>query len=176
MIIDADSTEFVTLAEVKDHLNKTSTANDDELTLMRNAAQDHVESLVGPVLWREVVQSTASRPTVVLHTLPIVSVDTVGTDPWSAQTYPTDLAAGIVEHVPSATRIDITYTAGRTDCPEAIRLATLVIVKHLWETQRGRSANRVGTIPDGERTPPDFLIPHRAEALLRPYMQLAGFA
>jgi hypothetical protein len=174
LAITADSDEFITLAELKAHLNKTGDADDVELETFRASAQDHVEELVGPVLWREVTQASRGCA-LALHTLPVVAVDTVdGGDPAD---YTVDLEAGIVEGLPTVERVDVVYTAGRTECPDAIRMATLIIGKHLWETQRGRASNRAGGAVEGEqRLPAGFLIPHRAEALLRPHMLSVGFA
>lgn len=172
--ITADSVEFVTLAELKAHLNKTSDADDAELGDFLAASERHVEELVGPVLWREVTQ-TSRDCALALHTLPVLSVDTIGG--LAPTGYTVDLEAGIVEGLPRGVRLAVVYTAGRAECPQDIRTATLIIAKHLWETQRGRASNRAGGLAEGEQVVPSgYLIPHRAAALLRPHARVEGFA
>jgi hypothetical protein len=67
-----------------------------------------------------------------------------------------------------------TYQAGYTTVPANIRLGALIIVQHLWETQRGMMGVQLGG--DGETyvTGRGFAIPRRAIELLGP--QLPGVA
>lgn len=176
LTIGSESSAFITLDELKAHLNKTTDVDDVELETFRAAAEGHVEDLVGPVVWRSVAQ-TSRGCSLVLHTLPVVSVDTVDGVDLAETGCTADLEAGIVEGLPVGVRVPVTYTAGRTSCPESVRLAALIIAKHLWETQRGRASNRAGNATEGEqKVPSGYLIPHRAAALLSPHMLSVGFA
>lgn len=176
-ITDA-TTEFVTLAEVKRHANIASAAADDELRMIVGAAQDHVESLIGPVLHRTVTQTVATaRGTVLLDTRPVVSITSVMTGGLSASGYVLN-PAGFVENL-RGWSLTITYMVGRASCPDAVRLATCIIAAHLWRTQLGGSPS---ALPDenGSDSPPAFgagiAPPARAADLLAPYMLLPGIA
>lgn len=54
----------------------------------------------------------------------------------------------------------------------AMESAVLVIVRHLWETRRGRGAVPGMTIPgDGSAVTPRFGIPNAAVDIMRPYLR-----
>lgn len=176
--ITADTTEIVSLAEVKDHLNipASNTSHDAELALFREAAQEAVEHLIGPVLWRVVTETT--RPTidgdVLLRTFPVVSVDDVThsagvtVDGWTL-----DASLGTVTGLRTGAELTVTYTAGRTSLPSSVKLATLIIAGHLWTTQRGPSSSPTA-LQDGDAGEPvpglGYSIPNRAVDLLRPFL------
>lgn len=181
--ITDETSEFVTLAEVKRHLNiDTDDASQDmELDLIRGAAQEHVESLIGPVLHRTVTQvaPTSADGVAVLNTLPVVSVTGVTGSGGALTGYALNASAGTVSAVWSSVPVTVTYRAGRDSCPDAVRLATLIVAAHLWQTQLG---NAPSALPDDglqDFQPAfgvGFAMPARAAELLAPYLLLPGVA
>lgn len=174
--ISSSTTEFITLAEVKQHANipASNTANDVELERFRSAAQEHVESLVGPVLWRVVVGETvhAHAGVVVLPLAPVVSVESL-TSSGVAVSFALRKAAGLLLDVRASGDLALSFTAGRESCPDAIRVAALIIAEHLWRTQRGGQSESTalpgedfGAVSPGL----GYAIPNRALELLAPYL------
>jgi hypothetical protein len=76
----------------------------------------------------------------------------------------------------------VAYIAGRTDIPDELIEAALIITKHLWETQRGPGRPNVlgqATMQGGETTflpVMGFAIPNRAMDLLKLHPAPAGVA
>lgn len=158
----------VTLAELKAHLNITSSTHDVELDTHLAAAVDTVEGMVGAVASRAVVQTVrASGGTVVLSTSPVLSVQSL-TSAGVAVTYRADLPAGLLYDVTPTGDVVVSYTVGRSPVPAAIRLAILVVAAHLWRTQQGSSPSQFQDAEDV--TPMGFAVPNRAVELLRRYM------
>lgn len=180
LTITSTTTEFVTLDEVKAHLNVTGANNDSEIDLVSKAAQELVEGIVGPVRWRSVEQSAPVGSTLaVLSVAPVVSVTSVS---YSGVTYlepvTLDLDAGVLTGLTGGSDGTIVYVAGRAQCPDAIRLAALIIAGHLWRTQLGSAPSGALPVDDESQQPPGlgFAIPSRALDLLAPYMLPGGFA
>lgn len=169
--IDATTRHFVTLAEVKAHLDKTAAGDDAEVYRMRNAAEEQVQRIVGPILWRDYVTvSPVKGGSVLLPHRPVVAVAAVGAG--SAAGAPltgwvlhsaTGIVSGLTWHRSAA----VTYTAGRTEVDSSTILATAIIAKHLWATQQSQGP-QMGFGPDGDlvETPAGFAIPRRASDLL----------
>jgi hypothetical protein len=170
LTITATSTEFVTLDELKSHLNITANRDNAELDMVKGAAQDAVTHLIGPVLHRTVTETVWSRGGIaVLSYAPVVSVTTLFyalTNPVTA-TLHTD--AGVLSDVDFNGALTAVYVAGRTVVPDAVRLATLIIAGHIWDLQRGTSPSAL----QGEEPEPQmglgYAIPNRATDLLAPY-------
>lgn len=176
--ITADTTEFVTLDELKSHLNTTNASDDVELDLHRSAAEEQVQSLIGPVLQRLVVETSTTRyGAALLKVMPIVEVASVEYAGAALTGWLPGLSTGLVTGLPTGD-VTVTYTAGRTSCPDSVRLATLIIAGHLWETQRGRSQRpgMLGPESDGVVTLAGFAVPNRAADLLTPYLVVPGVA
>lgn len=177
LTINATTTEWISVDEVKRHANISSSAFDEELELMRDAAQDAVEGLIGPVLWRTVTQRIdAASSTLVLNTLPVVSVTSL-TLAGSPATF-TLVDGGMLEDVQVRGTTVATYVAGRTQVPGAVRMAALIIAGHLWETQKANNATP-GMQDDFDApttTGLGYAIPNRAADLLAPYLLLPGIA
>jgi hypothetical protein len=176
LTINADTTEWITVDEVKRHANITTSTSDDEVELMRDAAQDAVEGLIGPVLWRTVTQRiSANDSTLVLNTTPVLSVTSL-TLSGSPATY-TVIDGGMLADVTARGDVVATYVAGRTVVPGAVRLAALIIAAHLWQTQLGSAPTQ---LQDGFNNEPTvglgYAIPNRAADLLAPYLLLPGVA
>jgi len=173
LTITASDTTFVRLDELKTHLNITSARDDAELMLTLGAATDAVEGLVGPVLHRVIVETVS--PTwwgrVVLRHGPVVEVTSFTTDETPGE-YVADLETGILSDLTTLSDSVVTYVAGRTVVPDAIRLATLIIAGHLWNLQRGSSSPSTGLQGDDDLQVENglgYAIPARALDLLAPY-------
>lgn len=179
MPIISSTTQFITLDEVKAQANVplTDASHDAELTRFQLAAQEHVESLVGPVVPRAVTETArASGGMVILSRPPVVSVESL-TSNGQAVTYTLNSGAGLLTGVTAGGELSVSYTAGRSPIPEAIRVAALIIAEHLWKTQLG---NVPSALPTEEFTTAPFglgyAIPNRAIELLAPYLLAPGIA
>jgi hypothetical protein len=179
LTLDVTSTEWVSVDAVMDQANVTSATSATEIELMRDAAQDAVEGLIGPVLWRTVTETV--RPSwgfVALSQPPIVSVTSLLT--WSGAPvsgYTTNLTSGVLtlahNHPFYGGVLTATYVAGRTSVPAAVRAATLIIAAHLWDLQRGTSPSALAQEDYGgagfHQVGLGYAIPNRAMDLLAPY-------
>lgn len=179
--ITGSTTEFITLAEVKAHANIPAgdTSHDTELDLFRGAAQEHVESLIGPVLHRVVTGTVhAHGGVVVLPLAPVVSVESL-TSSGTAVTYTLVGASGLLTGVTVRGDLSVSFTAGRSVAPDAVRVAALVIAEHLWKTQLGNQPAS-GVYPAEDELTVSaglgFAIPNRALELLGPYMSAPAVA
>lgn len=191
----AGSAAIVSLADVKKHLNLTTVTNDDELRAFVSAASETIEGLVGPVSRRTFTETLdASGPVVVLSHPPVIEVTAIsewtGTTGYPLTPQPTgdstvdsygyDLNgdAGLLFRrtsgyagtwVTGPRSVTVTYTAGRTTVPAAIRLATLKLVKHMWGDQRGASLPLSAVGDQFESPVTAHLVPWEVEELLAPY-------
>ncbi|MGH9248102.1 MAG: hypothetical protein ACRD0W_01070, partial [Acidimicrobiales bacterium] len=188
----ATETAIVSLDEAKEHINHpaTSTTPDQELERMIGSATEVVEYFCGPIVRRsytdEVVGGCAE---LILHHDQVVSLTSVTPILTSA---PSVILAdldvsptGIVRHksgLPiSSGPLRVVYVAARTDIPDNLILAALIIVKHLWDTQRGPGAPSVlGRQGGGEELTflpvMGFAIPNRAMDLMKLHPAPAGIA
>ena len=173
-----------TLADVKTQLNITSNADDAELQSFLDAAQAMVEARVGTFAPTEVTETVRSRGALVLLTrLPVQSVTSLVATAPSTTTYATaDLAwtgAGVVRLANGGSLAGewvATYDAGLAEVPANVRLATLIIVQHLWKTQRG-GARRPGMDEDALTVVgAGYALPNRAAELLSTSEHVVGFA
>lgn len=145
------TTPPVTLDELVRHLNMSDaqkTANSAELQLMLEAATELVEGRVGPIVTREVTERLEARAGRLWPTqLPVTDLGDV-TDPYDAAVTTGYVDAGTVRfptgYTPACGRWSVTYSAGRgdiADVPAGLKLAVLIVAKHLWETQRGTGSS-----------------------------------
>lgn len=175
-----------TLEDVKAQLNITSNTDDVELQFYLDAAQAVVESMVGPLTVAE-VEETVRTPSgrLMLNRLPVQSVTslvaTSGTLTFATADVSWNAASGVVwlsNGGSLAGEWVATYSCGLADVPADVSLATLLVVAHLWETQRGASAPS-GALPadtlDQSPAGIGYLIPRRALELLNAHA-LPGFA
>lgn len=172
----------VILDDLKQFLNTTSTANDQEMSDKLAAAVGMVEGIVGPIAGGSVTEThwDVNSAVVCLKQAPVSAVTSV-----SVQTYPGSVGTpylpadvtvspdGLLRLVSGwrfLGNVTVTYTAGfGTVIPMDLREAILVIGGHLWETQRGAAAPRPAR-PD--YTPPGvagYALPNRARELLAAY-------
>lgn len=178
---------IVTLSELKTHLNMSSTTEDVELLGVLDAAEVAVERHLGQVVTpRTVVEDHyVGAPTnpdrrvasLALRTGPVVSVTSVtsvdGGVVWDPSVLLLDSAAGFVTswYGPALWgHVRVTYTAGLDPVPPNIRLATLIIAAHLWETQRPASFSAPSfgreDTPFAAAASAGYALPNRALELL----------
>lgn len=172
---------IVSLADARTQLNMgpTETSDDDELRIFIAAATRAVERELGRTVVRRTytdrfylsgaVAQLLMRHVPLLALVSVVSAD--GLTTWDTAALQPDTDTGYVTVVsgPALTGVvDVTYKAGLAVIPEDYRLAGLIILQHLWETQRGKMGVRLGG--DGEMLTPGrgYAIPHRAQELLDP--------
>lgn len=181
-VAPADPGFIVSLADARSHLNKKTTADDEEIRGHIAAATEVVENDpdvgVGPVVVRTHTERHPSGRCLALMRTPVVSV--VSVEPYLAtgtsydpQTLAMDPVTGIVERADGGRFLGgpflVTYRAGRPVVPASIRLAALEMIKHWWESQRGSAvgarpalaAEPVVTLPSG------YAIPNRCAQMLR---------
>lgn len=175
-----DTGLVATLDDLKAHLNITSStpAQDDELTHVLIAVSELVAKIIGgPLAVTTITARYNTAGTVLIPSQrPLVSVVSATAD-WGgtvdASSYTVDTYGGTITGLYGTWGAGtLVYTAGLSQVPERVRLAGLIIAKHLWETQRG--AGRPG---DNDEFVPaaGFAIPRRAEELLQ-YDQIPGIA
>lgn len=187
--VEAPTSALVSLADVKAHLNMTSARDDEELRLFIEAATALVEHFVGPVVPSTHVEVADADDVIVLSRAPVMSLTSiVPTFPFpdgnlpQLPTYVLNGPSGILRQQPyyfadwafhtrygvAGLRLTITYQTGRPSIPAAIRLAALIIIRHLWETQRLAGAKPAAGGEDQQQYG-DVEIPSRAYELLAPY-------
>jgi hypothetical protein len=150
----ADPGYLFSLARAKEHLDITVTTADEELRAWMSATTRIVERIAGPVLVRTITDerhdgggSLWLRNPPVLNDAAGLAIFTVG--PWF--TTGTTYAAADLRVSPSG-RLErrdggsftgtyaVTYQAGRRVIPSNISGAGLIVLKGLWETQRGAAS------------------------------------
>lgn len=173
------------LAEVKSYLNITYAIDDAELQRMVDAAIARLEHEVGPLAPRLVTETFArTRRTrqgwIYLSESPVVSIETVaGVAPLPLNI---DLASGAVYVWAAYGPVTVTYYAGWAVVPADIQLALLVLVKHLWDTQRGQTSGgaRQGLLggPSDAPSPSGmgYSLPNRVLEMIQPYRHLGSLA
>lgn len=190
------TTSVVTLQQAKDFLNITNTTSDAELPFYTSAATAMWANRGGPVgepgapldEWYD-----GGRPTIVVRTRPIVTV-TLVEESWgstkytltetatgsggTAFAYTVDKATGTFVRraagiaVPFAVgerNVHIQYTPGYATVPEDIQLAVLLLLKHMWTTQRG-IGKRPGLGGEEGTMKESFAWPDRVEEILAGYV------
>ena len=145
---------LVTDDQVKDHLNKPNMSAEDlaELQGMIAAAEGIVISRVGDVDEAIVVETHAGGSLeIALERDPVKSVTSVlyvadDSTAVTAADIGYDEDAGVIWRKSGAPfpcgRLKTTYVVARDDPPAEFAEACLIIIKHLWETQRGRGGVR----------------------------------
>ncbi|MCM1972326.1 hypothetical protein [Streptomyces sp. G1] len=169
---------IVSLARAKKQLNidSSDTTDDEELRGFITGASLAVERHLGQIVAR---RSFSERCTVdaygqiLLSHVPVLSLTAVasadGATTWTVGDLHADADSGIVHAAtgPALTGdVDVTHQAGMRVVPEDYQLATLIIIQHLWETQRGAIGVLLGG--EGEAWQPGrgYAIPRRALELL----------
>lgn len=155
---------IVSLDEAKAKLDIDEDDDDDELQDVVNAASRVIEGIVGPCVPQAYSERHRGTGQVVaLNYRPALSVSLVTEHYGSLAQAVTEAATpdvtgthgfvldgerGLLVRyaggalVPWQGEVWVTYVAGRTDIPANVRAACLEQVRHMWETQRGRTFGR----------------------------------
>lgn len=176
-VLPADPGQLVSLVEAREQLNITGTANDAEILRMLQAITEPVERYVGAVgrrTWTETFDGGQTK--IALLHFPVLSITQVVESGavLVSSGYMVKPNAGVLTRVSGgyptrwrtgADNITVTYEAGRVITGEHIRQAVLIILQHLWETQRGGFS---ASPRDSDTYDPRFgySIPRRALELL----------
>ncbi|GLY81841.1 head-tail connector protein [Actinoallomurus iriomotensis] len=174
-VLPADPGQLVSLAEAKEQLNITGSQDDAEIMRKMQAVTGPVERIVGAVgrrAWTETYDG--GTPRIALLHFPVLAVTQVvesGTV-LASSAYTLKPTAGVLTRLAGgvASRwrpgdVTVLYEAGRIITGEHIRQAVLIILQHLWETQRGGFS---ASPRDSDTYDPRFgySIPRRALELL----------
>lgn len=159
--------------------------DEQRMTPYVNAAVLYVEERCGPIAggqYRFVVSQNARRQ-LVLPLGRITEIESI-TDPHGnvvtldhvSAARDVDWLAGIIT-VPYtlAGTYEVVATVAPSPKAESLKLAALIIARHLWETQRGLGA-RASAYGDAASIPAGVAIPRRAEILMESARDPVGFA
>jgi len=180
---------IVTLADAKAQLNiqASDTSEDAELQGFVDAATAVVETQLGQVVEpRTVVDQfdfDSCTTAFLLRAVPVISLTSIvsldGSQSWTV-TSPVMHVDGpsgsvtVLSGPPLVGMAVVTHQAGLTAIGANVRLAELIIIQHLWETQRGAMGVQLGGDSDNWMAGRGFAVPRRAIELLGP--QLPGVA
>lgn len=170
---------IVSLKDAKTHLNISNDGTDDELRGFIESVTSVVEGYVGtlfPVEYTETVEANGS--TVPLQHFPVAEVVSITAVRSGATVDPAvvDVDEYGVLRLTSGQCLKglyrIVYTAGRSILPANWTRAALIILQHMWETQRPRDSRRPATatsedfmgVQDAGRY---YTVPRRAIELLQ---------
>lgn len=165
------------LAEAKKQLNidLADTDDDEEIQGFIRAITAPCERIVGSLVRRTVTEKHMGGYALALNRPPILSLTSVvaiKTDGVDQQVADLDVdgPTGIVQRLDGCRMcgpVRVTYIAGRTEIPPHVRQAALIIVQHMWDTQRGQMGGvRVGGADEVYDPRFGFSIPRRAQELL----------
>lgn len=182
---------IVTLAEARQALNYDDDDVSDDVEL-----QAYVDAITGAVedYKNEVIEVTTLTDELDLpgwrsfyvNSIPVVALQAIiALDAWSFVPAITDLhvntKTGRVRVQPSGFpprgAVAITYQAGYSVVPPRYKRGALVILQHVWETQRGASLAALGVVGSEESprgTATTFSIPRKALEWLGPPRMVAG--
>lgn len=185
---------LVTLSDVKDYLNITSTTHDAELDDFLDTALAAIQAIIGPLSGQTFTEEFDEHgPRIVLSHTPVMSVQSVSIEPWMGQAPVDDTAAwrlntttgvlrrkvvgGSLPYYGTGSIFTVTYTAGLADVPMDINRAILMQVKNMWSSQRGAMPMPAG----GDTPPPVFggdvgFLGADVMELLLPYVPPTGVA
>ena len=174
--------------EVLEYLNiPSASANENEVRRYIDAATDLAETYVGQVLGRRTFTNElydGGTEFIRIRNPKAISITSVyenGTSVPSSN-YVLDYTGQRLYRIGSGTlyatnsygywtqgmnNIQITYVAGYVNPPMSAKQGVLVIIKHLWETQRG-AMNVMGRVLGGDEmySTPTYSLPRRAIELL----------
>lgn len=161
----------ITVSEVKDLLNITTTADDGAVVDVITRAEAALAGKVGRLEPTVVVEWLPSDGgAVTLTSLPVLSLTAVS-GAWAVDMATLTLRrGGVVTGLPAGDW-SVTYQAGRTVCPPDLQEAALLLAKHMWEPRRGPNRGTPSTPPPGSA----HTWPIRVLELIEPHL-LPGFA
>jgi hypothetical protein len=174
---------LLSLADGKNHLNLTTSSQDEEVRFWIGATTACVEHYVGPVARRTVTDTFTHLPPsgargLALRTTPVLSLVSAAVLGSAGTVYDVDDLYvdehGILRRTDGgrlAGPLQVVYVAGRTVVGENITAAAKLILQHLWRTRLGPGRPALGT-EDYSVTEPipglGYAIPNRALQLLEP--------
>jgi hypothetical protein len=179
-----DWVSIVGLAEVKTFLNITSTTNDEELRTMMLTVSNIIEGYTNQPFTTKTITRVYSGDWSDCFLLPfgmtaVSSVTENGVVLSPTNDYAVDSFSSVIYRrsgpyythnwLPGVLNISITGTVGSTLVPRDIRTAGLLLVRHLWATQRGGMVPVLGTGTDEGYGPPTGLLPPEVRELLDNY-------
>lgn len=176
---------IVSLADAKAHLNlpASSTTNDEELRGFIEACTEVVEHLAHEAVVRRTVaerKDLRGRGVFVLDYSPVISLTSITSADtgrtWSTSGFRVDAETGIVDVLlgtnPPCGLVVVTYVAGYQIIPATYTRAALMILRHLWESQRaglgGQQRTRLGGAVEDTVTVAGWSIPRGAAELIGP--------
>lgn len=168
---------LLSLTEAKQQLNIAAdeTDYDDEIQGFVRSVTAICERYVGSLARAIYVEKHRGGYGIALNRPPVLtltSVDAVQTGGTSQTVADLDVdgETGIVQRLDGGYMcgpLRVTYVAGRTQIPPNVRQAALIILQHMWETQRGAMGGvRVGGADEVYDPRFGFSIPRRAQELL----------
>lgn len=182
-VLDPAELPVVSLADLKAHLNITTTTDDEELRFTLAVATEAAERYCNRPLRRKTVVETHDgfEDVLSLWQAPAISVTTVVENgvTLTATDYVLNASAGLLYRGTSLSDMDwyggtqgvvVTYVAGYTSPPLVAQQAVKELARHLWDSQRGA----VGLPSVGGSEDPigwgmtSFSIPYRVRELLDP--------
>jgi len=176
------TTTLLSLADAKTHLNITTVTYDAELQTFIDAAAVVIESRVGPIDSATHTQTFSCGGSNVLvlgraHVTAVTALTLVrdGSSPITLAGLVIDAVTGIVRSKTQLFPVEpfnVTYTVSLTaPYPANLVMACKIIVQNMWETQNARGRNDDDLLPGAA-----YLIPYRAEALIKATDTIGGFA
>jgi hypothetical protein len=180
-VASASPLYLVSLQDVKETLNITTSTYDEELRIYveaaTTAAEDHRDEIIAKrtLTYKNMFYGCNE---VILPNRPIVSLTSVvnvqtGLS-YNTAGYDLDQSTGKIRSLTGGNFVGLlrfTYVAGYAAVPPAFALAVRIIVQHLWETQRGpMGASRfAGSLDDAALMrfrSMNIFVPPRAQELL----------
>lgn len=183
-MLTTDPADWITVDEVKTHMDKTGTADDAELAVFVSAACFSIRDRIGEVAAvTAVVEDCSYGGAIVLEHRPVIEITKVerlpgldlipqgdrgtGTDGWLMH----KPGAAILEHTSAFPGdVRITYQAGRDPITGNIHLAGLEMAAHLWRASQLNSGGGRPSVVDNENP----IIPGIAYALPIRVRELLG--
>lgn len=172
---------LVSLAATKEQLKITTTAEDEKIRGIMEAATEVVERHTRSAVVRQIVVEDHAiigySRSLTLKRSPVISVTSVaavdGSATWSTADLYLSKDSGIVRVTSGGQfcgHVEAIYVAGRSVIPSNYVSASAMIVEHLWQTRRGtRGAPRPGGMDDTVNVPGmGFAVPRAALELLGP--------
>jgi hypothetical protein len=178
----ADLHNIVSLVEAKKHLNISNDGNDDEIRGFIEAVTGVVQFYCGTLFPAEYVEThQACGDTIVLRHYPVLEVSAIDTVGTGSTVDPSGIDIGEAGVINLGQRfwgrLRFTYRAGYTVLPAGITRAALIIIQHMWDTQRPRDSRRPA-VPQGEdysqvqdMSGRFYTVPRRAVELLHDSIQ-----
>lgn len=183
---EAVSPALISLVDAKAQLNISGTTQDEELRGWIEAVTTVVESYVGPIVRRTHTRRVCGyRNAIPLPHTQVTAVTAVtlvsdGSSPITLSDLAINTQAGIVTYKSGARfaygDMDFTYTVSRSYVEPNWQQAAALILQSNWGSQLGNLPSIQGDTPGYVVTGSGYLVPYRAESLLKPDQVPAGFA